>query len=162
MSVAIYLGNSLSALIDSDDDERVRAHGSWHVEKLRGQKYAAHEHWVGNGLSQRILLHRFVMDAAPRQMVMHRNGDGLDCRKENLRFGNHHENGASRRRKQGKTSRFRGVSRNIGKGKPWQVFIMVRGVSKYVGKFDSEKEAAIAYNVAATFYFGEHASINKI
>lgn len=162
----LSLGNGRIALIDEEDLPRVKEHGSWHAEQMRGQIYATHEHWLGKGRHQpqkeRVLLHRFVMNAQPGQLVMHRNGNGLDCRKNNLRFGNHSENGASHRRKQGKTSKYRGVSRNISGGKPWQAQIMVAGVPKHLGKFDTEEEAARAYNQNALLYFGEHASINKI
>lgn len=93
---------------------------------------------------------------------MHRNGIGLDCTKENLLFGTHKLNGASHRAKQGKTSKFRGVSRHIGRGKKWQAFIMVGGESKYLGRFDTEEQAAKAYNQNALLHFGEHASLNKV
>ena len=165
LRLKVDLGKGAFALIDEEDLARVLAHGSWHAVTIKGQTYAAHEHWIGKYKKpqrRRIFLHRFIMNAAPGQMVMHRNGVGLDCTKGNLRFGTHQENGASHRRKQGATSRFRGVSRHIGRGKPWQAFIMVAGVSKYLGRFDTEEEAAKAYNQNALLHFGEHASLNKI
>lgn len=158
----IPLGNGLFAIVDVYDFLRTIEHGSWHAQPKRGQIYAAHEHWIGKGKAPKcILLHRFILNAPPGKMVMHRNGIGLDCSRDNLRFGNHRENGASHRRKQGRTSRFRGVSRNIGRGKPWQAFITTANETKYLGRFDTEEEAARAYNTAALVYFGEHASLNE-
>ena len=40
--------------------------------------------------------------------------------------------------------------------------IMINGVTKYLGYFRNEKDAAIAYNKAAIDFFGEHAFINNL
>lgn len=160
----IPLGSTgLFALVNKEDEGRVLELGNWYPIYHFGQVYAGHSHWNPTAKKQvQVKLHRIIMNAPKRATVMHRNGLGLDCTRDNLRFGNHHENGASHRRKQGRTSRFRGVSRNIGRGKKWQVSLTSKGEAFYVGKFDSEIDAAIAYNDAAIKHFGEHASINQI
>lgn len=159
----LELGKGLFALIDAEDMPRVAAHGAWHAEKSRGQIYAAHSHYIGDGKARRVMLHRLVMNAPPRKMVMHRNGIGLDCTKENLLFGTHQTNGASHRRKQaGTSSRFRGVSQNNGRGKKWKACLTVAGKYVYLGKYDSEVDAARAYNAGALIHYGEHASLNQV
>lgn len=157
--VRIPLGHNVFALVDTDDVERVLRNGPWHCHKVRGQVYAAHALWPIIDGKRSVLLHRFILNALPKTLVMHRNGNGLDCRKVNLCFGDRHKNGASFRRKQGVTSVFRGVSRNIGR-KPWQAGIMVKGKKINLGRYDTEIEAASAYNNAATKHFGEFAAPN--
>lgn len=148
----IPLGHGVFALVDTDDVERVIRNGPWHCHKVRGQVYASGRH--------RVLLHRFILNAPPKTLVMHRNGNGLDCSKVNLCFGDRHKNGASFRRKQGVTSVFRGVWRNIGYGKPWRAGVTVKGKKIFLGRYATDVEAAAAYNNAATKHFGEFAAPN--
>ena len=54
-------------------------------------------------------------------------------------------------------SRFRGVSRNGGK---WQVLIMINRQKTYVGNYDTEEEAARAYDEVAIKYHKEKARTN--
>lgn len=159
----VPLGNGKVALVDEEDLEKVLAHGAWHSHKQGGTTYAAHEHYIGNGKSVRVVLHRFIMNAAPGAVVAHLNGNGADCRKANLRIANHKLNGASYRTKnKGAASKYRGVYANNGRGKPWAVHIWKDGVSYYFGRYDTEEEAARVYNKHAAEMFGEFAHINPV
>lgn len=152
------LTHGFEAIIDADDWDRVLAAGPWHAHRFPGRVYAKRSYWQG-GKTRNQTLHRFIMGAEPRRMVMHRNGDGLDCRKSNLVYGDEHKNGASVRRKQPSASKYRGVVKGV-RGKPWRAAIKVRSKNLHLGCFNTEEEAAMAYDAAARIHFGEFATPN--
>lgn len=90
------------AVIDKEDLDKVILFGSWHRQRVKRRDgrtltYVASYIRKGSPLyekrDQRMYLHRLVMDAAPDVEIDHWNGDGLNCRKENLRLATPSENG---------------------------------------------------------------------
>lgn len=106
-------------------------------------------------------MHRFILDPPNGQQVDHVNGNRLDNRRENIRLCSHSQNMAnSKKRTWTKQSIFKGVSYELfkkrGKGhgmkrnaKPWRVMIIVHGKRHRLGRFKTELEAALAYDIAA-------------
>lgn len=85
-------------------------------------------------------LHRVIMglpDRDPRE-VDHRNGNGLDNRRGNMRVVTHAQN-QQNRRSFGATSKYRGVSYDKRAGK-WRAHVMVEGKVRQ-GEFVTEIEA---------------------
>lgn len=107
-------------------------------------------------------LHRLVMGITdPMVLIDHKNGNGLDNRKSNLRRCSVAENNRNCIKEPGKTSSFKGVSWKSSR-KKWQAQIKVNGIVKYLGLFDNERNGAIAYNEAAQKYHGDFALLNQI
>ena len=77
----------------------------------------------------------------------------------NLRSANNSKNGSNRKSIKGAISAFKGVSMHKASGL-WRARIKVNGKEKHIGLFENEIEAAIAYDKAATQYFGEFARLN--
>lgn len=148
----------LVALVDAEDADRVLQHRWCPKVNRSGSIYAQ----SGSGSSSRspTYLHRFVLDLSSGDLsVDHINGDGLDNRRSNLRICNQSQNLANQRKRKNSTSRYKGVSWHT-RGKKWAAGIMVDGKQLHLGNYDSEMEAAFAYDAAARQHFGDFARPN--
>lgn len=103
-----------------------------------------------------LFLHRYLTGVGSDEKIDHKNGDGLDNRRENLRIASSSENNRNRRKKSGAASRYKGVSEHYGK---WSATIW-SGRKMWLGRFDTEEEAARAYDEAARRLHGEFARVN--
>lgn len=113
---------------------------------------------VGYGRSDRrtARMHNLIMG---RPYIDHENHDGLDNRRSNLRPATYPQNGANQRAQEGRSSRYKGVTRTKGR-KPWRAVIKVHQKFREIGEYTSELQAAYAYDAAAREAFGEFACTN--
>jgi HNH endonuclease len=79
------------AIIDIDDAERVSAY-QWRGIVSDGIWYAATQPPRSGGTRATILLHRFLLDSPAHAEVDHIDGDGLNCRRSNLRLATRVQN----------------------------------------------------------------------
>jgi hypothetical protein len=90
--------------------------------------------------------------------IDHKNGNGLDNRKANLREATRSQQTANARKtSRPKSSIYKGVCRFRG---AWVARIQPDGKCIHLGTFHDEKEAALAYDNAAREMFGEFANTN--
>ena len=152
-----------TVLVDDEDYERVASH-SWCLLRGGGQRKRtyAQANIKRNGKWQRTLLHRFILDAKAGQRVDHRDNNGLNCQRSNMRFAtpsqNQHNSG--RRIYKGmRSSRFKGVhwAKHVGK---WLAQIACDRKRFYLGLFIEEEDAARAYDQKAKELHGEFAKLN--
>jgi hypothetical protein len=89
--------------------------------------------------------------------IDHKNGNGLDNRKENLRMASTAENARNLNKKSSNnTSGYRGVSfSKRHKNKPWMGRIKFNGKLIHLGYFFTAEEAAKAFDKKAVELFGE-------
>lgn len=159
MTKKIPLTKGKTALVDDEDYAELSKY-SWHAIRNRHTWYARRGEWR-DGNQHIIRMHRQILDAPPNKDVDHINRNGLDNRKENLRFCTNAQNQANKRPQTGASSKFKGVSLRKQTGK-WQAYIKKNGDQHYLGVFDDEEGAARAYNEAAEKMFGEFARLNEI
>lgn len=88
----------------------------------------------------------------------HRNGNGLDNRRVNLRALTHKQNAYNQRRGRTRSSRYKGVSK-LPNGR-WRAQIKVNYRQVFLGHFRREDDAAHAYDVAARVAWGDLARTN--
>jgi len=109
-----------------------------------------------------VYMHRLIMGKPESKCVDHINGDKTDNRRCNLRLCNKGQNLRNTPKRVGEyTSEYKGVHFDKSR-KKWKAEITVDYKNKYLGRFDTPIEAAIAYNHAALIYFGEFAQLNKL
>lgn len=147
----IVLSNGMVTLVDDDDFDRVNK-TNWYYHKQCGIAYN----------SKRDKLHRYVLGVNdPKVFVDHINHNKLDNRKENLRICSKQQNNSNKLKQDGKTSPYKGVHLEA-KSAKWISQITFNYENIFLGRYDSEIQAAIAYNNAAVKYFGEFALLNNI
>ncbi len=140
------------ALVDDVDFDRV-SEFKWSLINVKSYgPYAIHSH-------TKLLMHRFILEAAKGQSVDHVNGNGLDNRRQNLRFADTRQNAQNMRPKRGHSSRFKGVMWEKDRSR-WVARIQADGRYRNLGRFDDEHQAARAYDAAALEHFGEFALTN--
>lgn len=109
--------------------------------------------------NESVRMHQYIMGAAPEGMVIdHINNNGLDNRRDNLRFVTFSQNTQNTQKREGTTSRYKGVSYNK-KLKRWR---MQYGKNEYYKFFDKEEAAARCYDKYVLIKFGEHARTNGL
>jgi hypothetical protein len=152
--LAVPLSSGLVALVDAGDYERVTAEGPWHA-RPHGRTTYAQRHMSRPGCTRTTQqMHTFITGIIG---LDHRNGNGLDNRRSNLRRAAQSQNMANQRLRRTSTSGYRGVT---ARGQRWIAQIRVRGVQQHIGVYDTAEAAAHAYDDAATAAWGEFAHPN--
>ncbi len=145
----ILLTQGKVALVDDCDYPQVILH-KWQASRHADRWYA-----VSEIDGKMIAMHRLITGFPPFALD-HRNRNGLDNQRLNLREATGTQNNANMRKPCRNTSGYKGVSRRKGK---WEASITVCRTKFYLGRFFSKLHAAAAYRMAAQLYFGEFARI---
>ena len=152
MTKQIKLTRGKFALVDDED-----------AEKLSGYKWQAFwsgKRWYAKSVTG--YMHRVIMDAPKGIQVDHKDNDGFNNVRSNLRIATNQQNQCNRTKTVG-NSQYKGVWRDARKrARQWMAHIKHNQKRIYLGYFDEEDDAAIAYNNAARERFGEFAKLNKV
>jgi hypothetical protein len=148
------------AIVDDEDYVQVSQH-SW---CLLSGKYAQANIKVDDKW-KRVSMHRFVMNYTPADPRLdHKNRNGLDNRKSNLRpatgGGNQHNREAiNKRNGKSTTSNYKGACWSPAI-KRWIAQICIDSNNIYIGGFKTQRQAALHYDAAARQLHGEFACLN--
>ncbi len=153
----IPLTRGKAALVDPEDAPKLLVH-SWIALRTEWGWYARRNE-QRDGRKIYFLMHRVILDAPPGTQVDHRNRDGLDNRRVNLRLASPSDNQANQILRSDNTSGYKGVTWHK-QTQRWNAQIRVDGSRLHLGLSDTTVEAALAYDKAAQFYFGMFARLN--
>lgn len=157
----ISLTQGKVALVDEKDYDRLSKH-KWYAAKSTYTFYAQREVRI-NGTRLTISMHREILGLihGDGRIPDHRNRDGLDNRKENLRIVTYSVSVYNRNMLRSNTSGFRGVNwcwyHQINK---WRARIQVGRKMIHGGYYLDPIDAALAYDNMAIKYFGNDAILN--
>ncbi len=151
------------ALVDDDDYRELSKH-RWHCDARKGGiHYATRATPMSDPRWYRVsvlLMHREVMSPPENMDIDHKDGDGLNNQKGNLRICTRSRNLMNQRKRRsvcGNGSKYKGV---YSKGNKWRVAIMAEGVTHQLGTYVCEKAAAREYDKLARLLHGEFACLN--
>jgi hypothetical protein len=152
----ITLTKGWVALVDDEDFDKISIH-RWRATTMKsGQTYANRTFWK-NGKQTSISMHIEILGKKPGFKIDHRNNNGLDNRRENLRHCTSSQNNMNRSRWKSKKNLYKGVSK---KRNGWRAEIGYQR-KKFYGKVrKTEIEAATDYDRLAVCLFGEFAKTN--
>ena len=152
----VPLTQGYEAVIDAADVPLVEGR-NWHASVNRSTVYAQRSEAGagGNGPKHRaVQLHRVIMGEPKGLLVDHRDGDGLNNRRSNLRMATRSQNQHNQKLASHNTSGFKGVRWDKQRGK-WQAAIRLNGKRKHLGFFPTPEAAYEAYCKGSAEIHGE-------
>lgn len=157
----IKLTQGKFALVDDADFEWLNQ-WKWRVN---AQGYAVRREYtrISKGVRHAVdfRMHRQIMGEPQGMEVDHEDGEGLNNQRYNLRVATHQQNLANRPKQKNNTSGYKGVSWSK-QNKKWWAHICVSGKTISIGHYKDIKEAAKAYNEAASIHQGSFARLNLL
>lgn len=160
MTKMIGLGKRGFVAIVDDEDYCWLAHYRWHLTG-KAPLFYAYRQFTVNRTTRRILMHREILNAPRLLKVDHRDGNGLNNTRANLRLCSDSQNQGNRNMPASNTSGYKGVYWHK-RSKKWDALIKFQGKKIHLGLHENKTDAALAYNEAAVRLFGEFARINHI
>ncbi len=153
----IPLTDGKVAIVDNEDFEFL-SQWKWRFHK----GYADRNFNYAGGKRKCMLMHRVIAMTPDGMETDHINGNKLDNRRCNLRVCYRSENRFNQGKYNGDHhSQYKGVTWHK-TWRKWQAQIRIDGKTKFLGKFDSEIAAALAFNEIAKQYHGEFAKLNEV
>jgi hypothetical protein len=156
-TIEVPLTKGYAAIIDKEDAHLVLPY-KWQANVKHpktGQIYAQRK--IDGKITG---MHRVIAGAKPGEQVDHRDRDGLNNRRANLRVCTVMQNRQNNPLYSVNPTGLRGVVPAPGRDGVWRASISVDGKYTFLGHYDSPEKAALAYDYACRKLRGEFAVLN--
>lgn len=163
MTKSIPLSRGLTTIVDDQDYEKLSKY-KWSAQPMRKKGigwYAVRTAKDSCGKYITVRMHRAILNMPLGATTDHKNGDGLDNRRANLRVCNSIQNACNREKSRNTSSRFKGVTWDKLRQK-WAAQVVRKGKKHFLGRFIDECQAAQAYNEYVSTHYGEFARLNDL
>lgn len=150
--------NGLKAVVDECDFPLVQGYRWLALRTKRSKTTYAVSYLCQGGTIRPTYMHRLVMDAPAGKQVDHRDGNGLNNSRSNLRLCEQWQNSANKAVAVGANG-YRGIYKNKDCRK-YYAAIWINGKRKYLGSSYDPMAAARLYDTAARERYGEFATVN--
>lgn len=154
MTVAIPLSQGQVALVDDEDADLATL--TWSAAR-HGKLFYGSRHVYIDGKRTTQALHQVI--GARKGIVGpvdHKDRDGLNNTRDNLRAATVSQNGANKAIQSNNTSGVKGVSWNK-RDEKWQAKVQVKGRAQSCGTFDKMEDAEESVRAVRARIFGEYA-----
>lgn len=149
------------ALVDDKDFDYLNQ-WKWCAVKYKNGYYAQRTSYPLNEKQKKIIMHRLILGLTDSKILgEHADRNTLNNQRSNLRVATKSQNAVNVSSRQNSTSKYLGVCWK-NRDRKWVAQITKDYKKKFIGYFDNEIDAAIAYNKKAIEMFGEFANLNKI
>lgn len=145
--------------VDSEDYEELNKF-KWFAAVRNHTVYAARNNKKGQKPRQ-IFMQNAILKISKPFLADHIDHNGLNNQKSNLRKCTYSENLRNRVSNKTSSSKYLGVSICRTRNK-WKSQLMINKKHVFSKRFNTELEAAAAYNEQAIKFFGEFANLNQI
>jgi hypothetical protein len=160
MILELLVNQNQTILLDEEDLPIFKKY-KWYANRHQSTWYAQAHTRQENGKDTIIRLHRALFNFPIRSIeVDHKDGNGLNNSRQNLRLCSHAENRKNTKTPSSNTSGFKGVYRHTQTGK-WVASINIKTKNKNLGSFATPEEAYEVYCKAAKFHYGEFAQLER-
>ena len=154
----IQLSQEQVTLVDDEDFDYLNQ-WSWCILADKWTLYACRR----ENKKTLLLMHRVLMKTPKGLVVDHKDHNGLNNQKDNLRNCTQSQNSCNMQSRKNFTTK--GVShrrKRSGELGNFSAYITIDGRKKWLGTYKTDYEAALVYNAAAILQYGEFANLNKV
>jgi hypothetical protein len=151
----IELTHDKFAIVDDEDYDKLNQWDWYALVKNTSYAVAVRNTWSKTEKKGILFtMHRVIMNCPKDKMIDHKDGNGLNNQKSNLRICTNGQNQGNRKLNSNNKSGIKGVSWHK-RDRKWQASIRVGKKRKHLGVFLDKLEAKRIYEKAAKQHFGE-------
>jgi hypothetical protein len=162
----IIATNGMIIKVDDSDFEYLNQ-WQWYASKGKNKntfyaKRSDYSDYKKEGRLRTVCMHREILQLKVSSILVdHRDGDGLNNQRNNLRAATPSRNAVNSVSRKGASSKYLGVSYHK-QNRNWRAIVKKDYKNNHIGCFKTQEEAALAYNLKAIELFGEYARLNVL
>lgn len=156
----IHLNHGKVALVDDSDFDAL-SEFHWRHHRIDDEDYAFRDvYHPETQKSTVVAMHRHILNAPAGMLVDHKDGNGLNNQRFNIRLATRSQNQQNCGPRRNNKSGYKGVCW-VKRYKVWKAQIMTNGVNKHLGSFSTPEAAYDVYVKASEEMHGEFGRTTK-